>query len=104
MSESDSTPVVDLLTSMTLDSIAASSLQPEALMIARVAALIAVDAPVISYKTNFEAAVAVGMDVDQLRGILTAVAPIVGTARVASATIRLAEALAIEIADLEASI
>ena len=42
----------------------------------------------------------VGIDVDMARGILTAIAPIVGTARVASATGKIAEALEIEIAEL----
>ena len=96
-STNPSTPVLDLLTSMTLDSINATSLEPQALMIARLAALIAIDAPVISYTTNLETAVEVGIDVEKAQGILTAVAPIVGTARVASATVKLAEALAIEI-------
>ena len=98
MASSDSgTPVLALLTSMTLDSINASSLQPQALMIARLAALVAIDAPTISYATNLETAVEVGIDVEMAQGILTAVAPIVGTARVASATAKLAEALAIEL-------
>jgi 4-carboxymuconolactone decarboxylase len=100
-SSTPSTPVVDLLTSMTLDSIEASSLQPRELMIARIAALVAVDAPTISYSTNLESAVAVGIDVDRVRGILTAIAPIVGTARVASATGKIAEALAIELVEFD---
>ena len=43
------TPVLDLLTSMTTDSIEASSLDSDALMLVRIAALAAVDAPTISY-------------------------------------------------------
>jgi hypothetical protein len=103
MPDTAGTPVVDLLASMTLASVAASSLDPTALMIARVAALAAVDAPAVSYETNLEAAVAVGIDADRIRGILTAIAPIVGTARVASASYRIAQALAIDVADLEAA-
>ena len=38
------TPVLDLLASMTADSIEASSLDPETLMLVRIAALVAVDA------------------------------------------------------------
>ena len=91
------TPVLDLLGSMTLDSIAVSSLEPEELMLVRIAALVAVDAPPISYITNAEAAADVGIDADRIRGVLAAVAPIVGTARVASALGSIAEALAIEI-------
>ena len=98
------TPVLDLLTSMTMDSVAASSLEPRELMIARLAALAAVGAPAISYKTNFEAAVAVGIDVDRIRGILTAIAPIVGAPRVATALIGIGEALELEIEDFEAGI
>jgi hypothetical protein len=96
-----STPILDLLTSMTMDSVAASSLEPRELMIARLAALAAVDAPTVSYATNLEAAVAVGIDVERAQGILTAIAPIVGTARVASATAKIAEALEIELEEFD---
>lgn len=48
MAESTSeTPVLDLLASMTADSLEASSLDSEALMLVRIAALVAVDAPPI---------------------------------------------------------
>ena len=43
------------------------------------------------------AAAEVGIDPERVRGVLAAIAPIVGTARVASATATIAEALAIEI-------
>ena len=95
------TPVLDLLMRMTTDSVDASSLQPGELMLVRIAALIAVDAPAISYATNTEAAVAVGIDAEKISGILAAIAPIVGTARVASAAAKLVEGLAIELAELE---
>ena len=95
------TPVLDLLASMTADSLAASSLNPEALMLVRLAALVAVDAPPSSYLLNLEAAGDVGLDAESVRGVLAAVAPIVGTARVASATGKIVKALsvAIEIAE-----
>jgi hypothetical protein len=95
------TPVLDLLASMTADSLAASSLNPEALMLVRLAALVAVDAPPSSYLLNLEAAGEVGLDAESVRGVLAAVAPIVGTARVASATGKIVKALsvAIEIAE-----
>jgi len=98
------TPVLDLLASMTADSLAASSLDPQALMLVRLAALVAVDAPPSSYLLNLEAAGEVGLDAESVRGVLAAVAPIVGTARVASATGRIAKALsvAIEIAEEDA--
>ncbi len=104
MAESTSeTPVLDLLASMTADSIAASSLDPEALALVRIAALVAVDAPAASYLLNLEAASEIGIGPEQVRGVLAAVAPIVGTARVASATGKIVDALdvAIEVAELE---
>ena len=98
------TPVLDLLTSMTADSLAASSLDPGSLMLVRLAALVAVDAPPSSYLLNLEAAGEVGLDAESVRGVLAAVAPIVGTARVASATGKIVKALsvAIEIAEEDA--
>jgi 4-carboxymuconolactone decarboxylase len=103
-SSTPETPVLDLLASMTADSLAASSLDPQALMLVRLAALVAVDAPPSSYLLNLEAAGEVGLDAESVRGVLAAVAPIVGTARVASATGRIAKALsvAIEIAEEDA--
>ena len=98
------TPVLDLLASMTADSLEASSLDPQSLMLVRIAALAAVDAPPASYLLNLEAAGEVGLDAEQVRGVLAAIAPIVGTARVASATGKIIRALgvAIEAAELEA--
>ena len=98
------TPVLDLLQSMTADSIAASSLDLETLALVRIAALAAVDAPAVSYLLNLEAASEVGIDGEQVRGVLAAIAPIVGTARVASATGKIVDALdvAIEVAGFEA--
>ena len=97
------TPVLDLVASMTADSIAASGLDPETLMLVRIAALAAVDAPPVSYLLNLEAAGEVGIDAEQVRGVLAAIAPIVGTARVASATGKIVKALgvAIRLAELE---
>ena len=106
MADTNDTPVLDLLAQMTADSLAASSLDAETLMLVRIAALVAVDAPPVSYALNIGAAGEVGLDADSIRGVLTAIAPIVGTARVAAATGNIVQALAIEIelavAELEA--
>src|SRR5215207_5156400 len=91
------TPVLDLLANMTADSMAASSLDPETLMLVRIAALVAVDAPSFSYLMNLEVASELDIDPERIRGVLAAVAPIVGTPRVASATGKIVEALAVEI-------
>ena len=72
-------------------------------MLVRIAALVAVDAPPASYLFNLGAASEIGIDAEQIRGVLAAIAPIVGTARVASATGNIAEALevAIEVAEID---
>jgi hypothetical protein len=105
MADTD-TPVLDLLGKMTADSIEASSLDAEVLVLTRIAALVAVDAPPASYMLNLGAASELGIDVEQVRGVLAAIAPIVGTARIVSATGNIARALgmALEIAELEAEI
>ena len=97
------TPVLDLLAAMTAESIVVSSLEPDELMLVRIAALVAVDAPAVSYLTNLEATAGTGIDVERIRGVLAAIAPIVGTPRVASATGKIVEALdvAIETAELD---
>ena len=98
----DSTPVLDLLASMTADSVVASSLDPQTLMVARIAALVATDAPPVSYALNLETAIDAGIDAEQIRGVLTAIAPIVGTARIATALGRIADALELELEAAEA--
>ena len=85
---------------MTADSIAVSTLDPDELMLVRIAALAAVDAPSVSYLTNLEAIASVGIDAERVRGVLAAVAPIVGTARVASATGKIAEALGVALEEV----
>jgi len=103
MTEPTDTPVLDLLASMTAQSIAASTLDPGTLELVRIAALVAVDAPAVSYVLNLGVAAEVGIDGEQVRGVLAAIAPIVGTARIAAATARIVEAigLAIEVAELD---
>jgi 4-carboxymuconolactone decarboxylase len=96
-------PVLDLLKRMTVDSIEASTLDEETLMLVRIAALVAVDAPPASYLLNIGAAGDAGIDAAQVQGVLAAVAPIVGTARVASAAGNIVRALgfAKELAEFE---
>ena len=98
------TPILDLLATMTAASIdAATGLDQQSFMLVRLAALVAVDAPPASYLLNLGAASEMGIDEEQVRSVLAAVAPIVGTTRVVSATGNIARALgfAIELADME---
>jgi 4-carboxymuconolactone decarboxylase len=97
------TPVLDLMTTMTKESIRASTLDERELMLVRIAALVAVDAPPASYLLNLEAAAELGVDLDDVRGVLAAVAPIVGTPRIVHAAGNIYRALgaAYELAELE---
>ena len=77
--------------------IEASSLDAQSLMLVRLAALVAVDAPPVSYMLNLEMAGDVNVDGEQIEGMLAAIAPIVGSARVASAGGKMVRALGIEL-------
>jgi hypothetical protein len=101
VTESDETPVLDLLATMTTASIEASDLDPEELFLVRIAALVAVDAPPASYLLNLGAASELDIDVERVRDVLAAVAPIVGTARVVAATGNIARALGIALETAE---
>ena len=87
------TPIQDLLGTMTAESMEASGLDAQTLMLVRIAALVAVDAPPASYLLNIGAANAVGVEGETVRDVIAAVAPIVGTARVASAVGNIVRAL-----------
>jgi carboxymuconolactone decarboxylase family protein len=96
------TPVLDLLTDMTTASIERSELDPKTLMLVRLAALAAVDAPPVSYLTNLAAGSEV-IEPEDVQQVLIGIAPVVGTARVASAGGNIVRALgfAIAVADEE---
>ena len=83
--QSEETPVLDLLTQFVAASLEASGLDPATLMRTRIAALVASDAPPASYALNLGVARDVGIDVQDARDILLAIAPIVGTTRIMAA-------------------
>jgi hypothetical protein len=95
------TPVLDLTAQMTALSIEQSTLDAKGTMLARLAALVAADAPPVSYLANIGAAGDVGLEMDDVQGVLIAVAPIVGTARVMTAAGNIARALGIAVAVVE---
>ena len=100
------TPVLDLLKKMTADSLEVTTLDPEAVMLVRIAALVAVDAPPVSYMLNLAAAQEAGVDEDKIRGIFAAIAPIVGTPHIATAMGKIVQALdfAIELDEIDQEI
>ena len=99
----EETPVLDALADITAVSLERSTLNPRELMLARIAALAAVDAPAGSYLLNAGTAMEVGITLEDVQGILIAVAPIVGTPRIVAAAGNLASALgfALEMAEAE---
>ena len=62
-------PVLDLLARMTADSFEVSSLEPESIMLVRIAALISVDAPPASYLLNLGMASEMDIDAEQVRAV-----------------------------------
>ena len=76
-------PVLETIAKMTVDSMENCHLDPRSYFIARIAALAAMDAPPLSYLVNVGGAAQV-LEPGDLRDILVAVAPVIGTARVTS--------------------
>lgn len=99
-------PVLEQLAAMTLDTLERSRLSLETYLLARLAALVALDAPPASYILALEAAGEVGLSPQDVQGVLVAIAPIVGTARVVSAASKILAVLGLAaelIDDAEAS-
>jgi alkylhydroperoxidase/carboxymuconolactone decarboxylase family protein YurZ len=90
-------PLLDLIASMTRESMETSTLDPRTMLLVRLAALVAVDGPPLSYEMNIEAATDIGIDADLIRAALVAIAPIVGAPRIVSAAGKIADALGIDI-------
>jgi alkylhydroperoxidase/carboxymuconolactone decarboxylase family protein YurZ len=97
------TPVLDTLVDLTAASVEHNSLAPRELMLVRIAALIAVNAPPGSYLANAGAAADSGVTAEDIQGVMIGVAPVVGTPRVVSAGGSILRALgfAIAVADSE---
>ncbi|MER5372967.1 carboxymuconolactone decarboxylase [Streptomyces sp. NPDC002553] len=98
MATASATPVLDTITAMTIDSVERCHMDDRTLILARVAALVAMDAPAISYLAHVTPAVKAEFTVEQLQDLLVAIAPVVGTARVMSAAGHIAEAFGVALA------
>jgi len=99
-------PVLNTLAEITAVSVVRGTLDAREHMLARLAALVAIDAPAASYVLNFEPSAEVGLTVEDVQGLLIAIAPIVGTPRVVSAAGKITDALGfvIDIAIAEAEL
>jgi hypothetical protein len=87
------TPVLDTLLDINSVSVGHSQLSPREMMLARLAAMVAVDAPPASYLANARPSAASGITQQDVQDIMIAVAPLVGTAKVVSAGGNLMRAL-----------
>ncbi len=96
------TPVLDTLTEITAVSVDHNSLSPREFLLARLAALIAVDAPPMSWLANAPAVTESGMTIEDVQGVMIAVAPVVGTPRVMAAGGHILRALGMAIAVTDA--
>lgn len=78
-------PVLETLAQMHLNTLDRSGLPEDTYHLVRIAALVAMDAAPVSYLVNLGLARDAGVSLEQLQGVLTAIAPIVGSARVTAA-------------------
>jgi 4-carboxymuconolactone decarboxylase len=79
------TPVLEQLLAMNLDSLAKCGLDEKTYFMVRLAALVAMDAAPVSYVVNLSLAADAGVTLEEAQGLLVAIAPVVGSARVAAA-------------------
>jgi len=85
-------PVLESLLQMQMDSYERSGLSEREYMLTRIAALVASDAAPASYMMHFKVGMEMGFDRDTIAGVLVAIAPVVGSAKIASAVSHMARA------------
>jgi alkylhydroperoxidase/carboxymuconolactone decarboxylase family protein YurZ len=90
-------PVFETIVQMTLNTFERSGLDEETYLLARIAALVAMDASAPSYLLNIGTAAELGVPLEKVQGTLVAIAPVVGSARVVSAARNIGEAFGLEI-------
>jgi 4-carboxymuconolactone decarboxylase len=89
-------PVLERLIAMNIDSMEHSELDARTYFLTRLAALVAMDAAPVSYLINLGLAAEVGVTLEEAQGTLIAIAPVVGSARVASAAGNVLRAFGLE--------
>lgn len=94
-------PVLETVLEMTASSLDRTELDAPTLLMVRLAALAAVDAPTASYLMHVGPAADSGLTLDQVQDVLVGVAPVIGSARTVSAAARIVEALGFAIALVE---
>jgi alkylhydroperoxidase/carboxymuconolactone decarboxylase family protein YurZ len=97
-------PVLEALVEINAVSLARVELDPATLLLVRIAALVAVDAPPASYLMHVGPAVESGVRLEDVQDVLVAVAPIIGAPRVLRAAGAITKALGVAIAITEDAI
>jgi len=97
-------PVIDTLAAMTGASIDNCDLDAQTMVLVRIAALAAVGAPPASYLLHLGVGQEVGLSLEDVEGVLVAVAPIIGAPRVIAAADAVHDALGLAVAVAEADI
>ena len=90
-------PLLDTIVGINAVSLSNLDNSLEAILLVRLAALVAVDAPPASYLATLRAAEGTLLQLEDARSVLIAVAPIVGVPRVIAAARNMAEALGFEL-------
>jgi alkylhydroperoxidase/carboxymuconolactone decarboxylase family protein YurZ len=96
-------PVLEALTDINAVSLSRVELDPATLLLVRIAALAAVNAPPASYLLHVGPAVESGLKIEDVQDVLVAVAPIVGAPRVLRAAGAITKALGVAIAVTDAA-
>jgi alkylhydroperoxidase/carboxymuconolactone decarboxylase family protein YurZ len=91
-------PVLETLLEINATALNRAELDPVTMLLVRIAALAAVDAPAASYLMHVGPAVQAGVRFEQVQDVLVTVAPIVGAPRVLAAAQNITDALGIVIA------
>jgi alkylhydroperoxidase/carboxymuconolactone decarboxylase family protein YurZ len=91
-------PVLEALLEINGIALNRAELDPVTMLLVRIAALAAVDAPATSYLMHVGPAVQAGVTVEQVQDVLVTVAPIIGAPRVLAAAQNVTDALGIVIA------
>ena len=87
-------PVMSTLAEINAVSLERTNLSPASLILVRLAALVAMDAPPTSYLAHVGPAAEAGVTLEQAQDVLIAVAPIVGAPRALAASEKIVEAVA----------
>jgi alkylhydroperoxidase/carboxymuconolactone decarboxylase family protein YurZ len=94
-------PVLETLVQMNDGVLERSGLDEETFMLVRIAALASSGAPPASYLVNLGVGSELGLSLEQVQGVLIAIAPVVGSARVAAAGSSILRALGLATAVVE---